>query len=499
MKAMLDFAAADPKVRTRLGAERIAQTADDFKDVSADEEGKPSPVSEPDNEEWYGEMEVDGRGNYLSTINNIYLILKNDPRIKGCMALDLFEHREIALKNLPWRKITHDTRYLTDKDDAGVRFFIEKVYKISNVQKVRDAMDMLLLENSFHPVKDYLNSVTWDGRPRIDTLLIDYLGAEDTPYTRAVTRKLLAAAVARIFRPGCKFDYMPILIGPQGKKKSMLIDKLGRQWFSDSFTTVQGKESFEQLQGVWMVEVAELAALKRAEVEAVKHFVSKRKDRYRVAFGRRVEDFPRQSVFFATSNQSRPLRDPTGGRRFWPVPTHKTEPLLDVAEDLTDEDINQVWAEAVVLYNRREKLYLPEDLELVANTVQEDHSERDERTGVVQEYLDRLLPDNWEGLDVYQRREWLRGDELQAPGTVIREKVCIAEIWCEALGRQHHDMTTTNTKDLHDIMRKVDGWKEYDGKIRFGVYGIQRAYVNKNIDEEGKNSKRQVLPRVATG
>lgn len=469
--AMVEYAAKDVKVRKLLGAERLQEAHQDFEGIEEDE-------IEEDAGDWLAEMEVDRKGNYYSTINNIATILNNDPYLKGRMALNLFEQREIALKDLPWRKITKGNEYLTDKDDACIRHYIEKTYGIANTSKTKDAMDTTMLKNSFHPVKEYLNSVRWDGEERIDTLLIDYLGAEDTDYVRAVTRKTLVAAVARIFKPGVKFDYVLTLVGKQGIGKSSIIKKLGRGWYSDSFGTIQGKEAFEQIQGVWLVEMGELAGLKKAELETIKHFISKQEDRYRVAYGRRTENFPRQCVFFGTTNNRDFLRDPTGNRRFWPIDTMVQQPTKDLFTDLTAAEIDQIWAEAVTLYKKSEPLYLSRDLEEKARLVQQEHIETDERSGMIQKYLDTLLPENWDTLNTFERRAFLAGDELSAEGTVQRSRVCIAEIWCEVLGGNQKEMNRYNTKEIHDIMRGIKGWEDgTNTKLRFGTYGQQRGYV----------------------
>ena len=147
-----------------------------------------------------------------------------------------------------------------------MRHYIEAVYEISGPSKINDALAIVQEKHRFHPIRDYLDSLSWDGLPRLDTLLIDYLGAEDTEYVRTVTRKAFTAAVARIYQPGGKFDYMIVLVGPQGIGKSLILKLLGQRWFSDSLTTVQGKEAYEQLQGAWLVEMAELSATKKAEV-----------------------------------------------------------------------------------------------------------------------------------------------------------------------------------------------------------------------------------------
>lgn len=472
-KAMVDFAGTLPEVRKLVGVEKLQAAKGDFADVEL-EEGE----EEPDYE-WLKEMEIDRNNKYLSTVNNVVLVLSNDVNLKGRLALDTFEKREIAMRDLPWRKVHHNTRYLVDSDDANIRHYLEATYGISGREKIKDGLDVVLQRNAFHPVRNYLNQLDWDGVQRVDNLLIDYMGAEDSDYTRAVTRKALCAAVTRIFRPGAKFDYVLVLVGKQGQKKSMIFDKLGMEWFSDSLGTVQGKEALEALQGSWIIEMAELAGLRKAEVEQVKHFITKREDKFRVAYGRRTENFPRQCVFFGTSNNKDFLRDPTGNRRFWPVDTYTRDPL-NAVEDISRETVGQIWAEVVQIYRQGETLYLPAELEEIAYKQQEEHTETDEREGLITAYLDKLLPTNWDEMDLYQRRAYLNGEEaedLLTVGVNKRRKVCVAEIWEECLGGFRKDMTTHNTKFIHDIMRALEGWQQSKLKVRFKGYGVQRGYL----------------------
>ncbi|MBS1988739.1 hypothetical protein JST56_07175 [Candidatus Dependentiae bacterium] len=476
--AMVEFAAKDPEVRKLLGAERLAEAHQDF--ITVEDE-----TEEPVSDEWLAKLDVDKKGNFRSTINNIVLILENDGVLKGKLALNTFEQREVFLKNLPWRKITPVTKYMTDKDDAGIRHYIETAYSVSGIQKVKDAIDMVMMRNSFHPVRDYLDGLQWDGLHRLDTLLIDYLGADSSDYVKAVTRKALVAAVARIYKPGIKYDYVLTLVGKQGIGKSSIIKKLGKDWYSDSFGSIQGKEAFEQIQGVWLVEIGELAGLRKADLETVKHFISKQEDRYRVAYGRRIENFPRQCVFFATTNNRDFLRDPTGNRRFWPVDTLVQEPVKNVFTDLTPKEVSQLWAEAVALYKAGEPLFLDEKLEAEAFSIQQDHSEKDERVGAIQRYLDMLVPDNWEDMTLYERRAFMAGDDLQAEGIRMRGQVCVAEIWCELLRGDSKDMTVNNTKYIHEIMQNMEGWARAKSNRRFKFYGPQRAYYRvENQDEK---------------
>lgn len=361
-KAMCEFATKDPQVRKCIAKERILEAREDFEEIEEGEEIT-------GDEDWLAKMDVDQKGKYYATVDNVVLIMENDPALSKAIALNNFDKREVALKNLPWRKVTPTTANLIDKDDAGLRYYIEKTYGISSAGKIKDGLDIILLKNSFHPVKDYLKSVTWDGEERVDTLLIDFLGAEDTEYTRAVTRKFLVAAVARIFTPGVKFDHVLTLVGREGIGKSHVFDKLGKEWFSDSFTTIKGKEAYEQLQGVWIIEMAELTALNRTEGNAAKHFISKRSDRFRVAYGKRTEDFPRQCVFAASTNEDDFLKGYNGNRKFWPVRTEIQDREKDVFKDLTPEVVNYIWGEVMNFYRAGETLYLDAVLEDTARTV----------------------------------------------------------------------------------------------------------------------------------
>lgn len=474
--AMMDYASKDGKVRQQLGAEKLEAAREEFAGLQDAEDDQEIDT------EWMKLLDADKKGNFKSTVFNVKHILGNDQNLKGRFAKNLFENREIVLKDLPWRKVDPKNPYMTDTDDAGVREYMEKVYEITGVQKIEDALRLIIEENSFHPVRDYLNRLVWDGTFRVETLFIDYLGVEDSPYTRATTRKSLTAAVKRVFQPGCKFDYVYVTIGKQGIGKSTILRKLGRNWFSDSFSTVSGKEAYEQIQGVWIVEMAELAQLKRAELEAVKHFITKQEDRFRVAYGKRVENFPRQCVFFGTDNNKDFLRDPTGNRRFWPQVTHATEPAKDFDKDLTDHEVDQIWAEAVTLYKAGEKLYLDKKLEDEARKRQAEHTEMDDREGIIRDFIDIPIPENWYEKDRLERRNYYLTDEsMREAGTWFREKISVAEIWYECFGNKPSEMTRFNTKDIHNIMKNMENWENSKHPVETKGYGRQRVYKRKNI------------------
>lgn len=473
--AMQEFCTKDGRVRKLLGKERLAEAMDDFK-------GEMLPEGEEPGEEtfdWLEKLDVEKKGGaYKGTIQNVSIILENDPRLKGCFATDDFRMKKVVLKNLPWRKVSRDTRFVKDQDEQNLVKYLEKLYNISGRLNIKDAFDTHIDANGFHPVRDYLGALEWDGRKRVDTLFIDYLGAENSEYMRAVTRKTLVAAVARVHEPGVKFDYILTIIGPQGAGKSTLIKKLGREWFSDSFNfnMLHTKEAFEQMQGYWIIEISELNGMRKTEVDAAKSFISKTEDNFRPAFGRNTVAFRRQSIFIGSTNNRDFLRDQTGNRRFWPVDITKGERTRNVFKDLTTNEVNQIWAEAVKLYKTGEPLHLSEELEREAAEQQREHTEQDGRVGIIEQYLDMLLPDNWSEMSVFDRRAYIQGDELQAEGTIKRNRVCVPEIFCEALGGNQKDMDKVKVREMHEIMRNMPGWGEHKTKMKFGKYGVQKGY-----------------------
>ena len=464
-KAMAELATKDDRVTAQVVADRMAEADADF-DVVTD-------TNVGDKPDWRQKLKVTEKGAVAQTIENVVLVLTHDPKLSGRLGYNDLEHNICLLDDLPWRKRTNHSRTWVDTDDAALRFYLERTYGLGGKDRIFDAVNIVAQKNTFHPVRDYLDGCIWDGVPRVETLLADYLGADDSEYTRAVTRKALVAAVARIYRPGCKFDYMLTLRGPQGLGKSSFIAKLGGKWFSDSFSTVQGKEAYEQVLGVWLMEVGELAGMRKAEAESIKLFITKQSDRFRPAYGRRTQEYPRQCIFIGTTNESQFLRDTTGNRRFWVVDL-PNDPPRDFWEELTPETVRLIWGEAVELFKKGETLYLPKELEEVAREVQETYEEENPRAGIIADYLDRLLPEGWNEMDTYQRRQWLESD---AEGTVKRTHVCTMELWTEALGGNPDKIDRYGSKEIRDIMTKLTEWRHRGNNRRlFKHYGRQRYF-----------------------
>lgn len=499
-KAMEDLMDNDSRCKSTRVRERHETAVMEFSDVGIGQDGEiaarpeavkakkaargpfiykyPDPA---DLESWAKKLDFD-KGMIVQSRKNVVTILENDINLKGNFRRDQLSYID-TVKALPWRAVTAAENYITDHDLASLRIYLEQFYQIDNVNKVQDGLSAVLNKNRFHPIKDYLNALKWDKTERIETLFIDYVGAADTEYIRAVTRKILIAAIARVFQPGIKFDTMVLFIGPQGKGKSWLIGKLGMTWFSDTLGNINTKEAMESLQGVWLIEVGELSQFRKSDVEAVKHFLSKSVDRFRPSYGRTVANYPRQSVFFGTSNDDEPLKDQTGNRRFWPVDVRYAVPLKSVAHDLSQTEVDQIWAEAVELYTyTNEELIISDDLAPAALEAQNEFTEKDDREIFIRNFIEMKLPANWDQLDRWKRIAFINHeDDLQPVGTVERTAVSVHEIWCELFKKDKADMTSNNTKFIHNIMRKMEGWQTGKQKQRIKFYGIVKVYERGNI------------------
>ena len=461
-QAMSDFALKDEKVKTVFAEERKAQANEEFSD-----------------EDWQKALELDKTGKVKNTLQNLTVILMNDPLLKPLVFNQLLDGMEIK-GDVPWR---HPSKFWRDADDAQLISYVDSHYGTFSARNYDIAVAKVTDDRSYHPIREFIENLPeWDGIKRVDTLLIDYLGADDNEYVRAVTRKTLCAAIKRVLYPGCKFDSMLVLNGPQGVGKSTLIAKLAGEWFSDSLNLgdTKDKTAAEKLQGYWILEIGELAGLKKAEVETLRSFLSRQNDIYRAAFGKRATPHLRQCVFFGTTNaESGYLRDTTGNRRFWPVKTPGTG--IKHSWDLTPELICQIWAETLVYVKQGEKLYLSAELEALSKAEQREAMESDEREGLVRLYLDTLLPEDWDGMDIFERRNFLTGSDFgdsKKPGTVKRTQVSNMEIWCECFGKERANIRRTDSNELTAILARL-GWKRLDSKMRIPLYGPQYVFVPK--------------------
>lgn len=465
-KAMIDFVNEDGAAPILLDKERMADM--EFEDITEDVE------------DFLSKLKRDKNGTPESDVFNCLVVLKQDPSLKGKIRLDEFAHRLVVIDDLPWRD-KDETPYWTDTDDACLRNYFATKYLIKGKGIIDDALQEVTQDNKFHPVREYLKGLTWDGECRLDTLFIDYIGAEDTEYIRAVTRKWMCGAVARVMDPGVKFDTAIVLYGSQGLGKSLILERLGRKWFNNSLVDIKTKDALEQIQGSWIVELAELAPTYKNDNEIVKAFISRTSDRFRSPYGRRTEEYPRQCVFAGSTNNLMFLKDRTGNRRFWPITGDKDRKRKN-SWDLSKDEIDQLWAEAFHYWTEGEPLVLEGALEEEALRIQLSHTEGGELVGLIEEYLEMELPEDWESKDIYDRREYIRnyGDDDYC-GSVQRERVCALEIWCEVLGGDRKNLQNAKAREIIDILQSIKGWSPYSksvGKMRFGkMYGVQRAFV----------------------
>ena len=487
--AMKDAALKDAAVMTELNMARAEENAasnvfDKLDSNTAEAAAEPKqdgqqPQAEAKKPEvsWMMQagLSYDGNGNLRKTRDNIIRILTYNPAYKGKIATDDFAVRGMALGALPWNA-SDERRIWSDTDDAGLAWELERNYGIVGKDKIDAALLLVSEANRYNEVKAYLKSLTWDMLPRLDTVLHDYLGAEDNEYTRAVARKSFCAAVARVMTPGCKYDYVPVFVGPQGIGKSTFLATIGKDWYSDSLQSFEGKEAAEMIQGVWINELGEMTSYRKSEANTVKQFLSKGADIYRQAYGRRTGKFPRKCVFFGTCNTYEFLNDLTGNRRFWPVDVGKLPPVKSVWSDLQQE-VDQIWAEAVVRWLAEEPLYFDKpEMEQLARAEQDRHREANVKEGVIREFLNKKIPDNFYKLSLSSRRTfWGGGMQIDAP-LVERNKVCALEIWCECFGGDIKNMRRADAMEINQILANLDGWKRNNSVRRFGYCGIQKGF-----------------------
>ena len=463
-KNMADFVMNLPEIKILAAKERMAKAVEDFDD---------------DEDAWLSQLAYDKSGVLVNSLHNIRLIMENDPELKGIVFNELADGMEIK-GEVPWK---HPARFWRDADDAQLISYIDDRYGTFSQRNYQIGVTKVSDDRSYHPIREYFDSLPeWDGVVRAESIFIDYLGAQDNDYVKAATRKTLCAAYKRVLEPGIKFDFCPVLNGPQGIGKSTVIAKLGMQWYSDSLSLsdMNDKTAAEKLQGFWILEIGELAGMKKADIDKVKAFISRQDDKYRASFGRRVTPHPRQCIFIGTTNSENGyLRDITGNRRFWNIKVTgiSNRHPWEMTQDLVD----QIWAE-VKMVSEKENLYLPPELENYAKQEQNSAMEIDEREGLVAEYLDTLLPENWDSMDAFDRKNYFRDkdDPTTPEGTVLRETVSNMEIWCECFGRQKEELRPSDSYAITALMMRMSHWERTNERPRLKIYGQQRIYRRKH-------------------
>lgn len=471
--AMTALAAKDPEISKRDLEERTAAARAEFE--------------EKDERPTEADLQRTDKGLLRTTIHNVVTLIRMEEAFDGIRTNLMADTIDVE-SELPWGK---SSGIWNDSDDVQLRAWLEQFAAFPK-QTVLDGLQKVADDRAFHPVKEYLEGLPpWDGMQRAERLLIDYLGADDCDYVKAVTIKILCAAVKRIYHPGCKFDTILVLNGQQGIGKSTLIQKLGRKWFNDSLSLADtaSKTAAEKLQGYWILEIGELAGMRKTEVETLRGFISRQDDVYRAAYARRVTHHKRQCVFIGTTNAEGDgyLRDLQGNRRFWDVRLEGGDGLL-TPFDITDAEVDQIWAEAKLRLEEGEELILRGDVLKEAEERQRMALESDPREGQVMEYLDTLLPEDWYERTIQQRLDWLNSDfeaREQHPGTMRRDRVCNAEIWVECFRRPIGQLQSKDSYAIAGIMKRMPGWRRNPKTLRIRGYGKPGCYEREKGGKSG--------------
>ena len=465
--------------------EKLAETnkiAKKLIEVAEREDAK--EVFQDAGEEWRQELTRDKRHNVVKRAANFQLIAENDPELQ-CIRYDVFHDKYVIEGGAI---LGRETPYLIDEVLADIAHHVDELYDIIGLSPnkvMQDIVTVISKSRRFHPVKEDIESVAWDGKPRVDTLLIRYLGAPDTPLTRAMTRKWMAAAVARIYEPGIKFDYILTLAGKEGTGKSTLLKVLGGDFYNDSFSFGRDpKEMGESVIGYWIIEAAELDGLNKSEIGAAKKFITSQSDNYREAYGRVVKEHPRQCVVAGTTNEECFLRTTTGARRWWIIDVEGAGDPAEWVPCLIAER-GQIWAEAKVIYEEGEPLFLTASMEAEARELQRGHDRLhgDGIDAALAAWLDIRIPYNWHLKGFDERRNYYRWDVSQNDPVSYKYRQLVnarivkaehPEPSVQALSSQKINEIIASTGKWERIPSTVDFSKEYGS-----LYGQEHGWRRK--------------------
>ena len=418
-------------------------------------------------------LERTEKGSVKGSLENCMYVLRHDPILREAIKKNEMTGRINLVKNLGWNRAGAS---ITDNDEYQIFWYFEKKYEIFNERKIKQAISMVAEENKYHPIKEYLESLVWDGVPRMVKVLTKYLGVEENRYSYEVMHLLTQAMIHRIYEPGCKFEIMVCLVGGQGAGKSSFFRLLtsNDEWFTDDLKRLDDDKVYRKLQGHWMIEMSEMIATSNARsIEDIKSFISRQKDSYKIPYETHPEDRLRQCVFVGTSNNMDflPL-DRTGNRRFAPVLVHKDAIEKHILEDEGEsrEYMKQLWAEAYEIYRSDDKhvLKFSKETEEHLRKLQMEFMPEDTNAGLIFAWLDDFKEDY----------------------------VCSRMIYKYALNHEYDEPKQWEISEINKIMNdRSDDWEKVSSH-RFGEYGIQRGWrrISKDRNEFIQVNEQMDLP-----
>ncbi len=456
-------------------------------------------------DEWEAALSLNERNLIERTGQNIKLILLNDMHLKQ-VRFDRFTKQDIT--ECPEFCNERDNR-IDDESVGKIAIYFERVYGLQLSQpRILEMLKTTSKERGFNPVHEFIQSAVWDKVERIDTVVIRYLGAEDTTLTRMQTRKWMVGAVARAFNPGCKFDHILTFTGPQGVGKSTFLNVIAGNWFSDSFSFAHDdKSKIEDITGAWIVEISELNGMKRAhDAEAAKAFLSRVRDDVRPAYARKSESIPRSNVFAATTNETEFLQSCNGNRRWWIIPIKGVGEVREWIDDLKVE-VPQLWAEAYHYYSGGEALFLPLELESEANKRQAEYTTAagDELLEEIEAFLNRPVPAAYFSWPLSRRLQWQKwsadssnyiDDEYRQIGTELLRIVSPKMIKCELPNDTIRTSFRYSSQYINSLMEHVNGWERSEKEKVPGMHAdycgadgrVKRPWIRMDIPKEPQDA-----------
>ena len=417
-------------------------------------------------EEVRGSLDLTDNGAIKNSIRNCLTVFQNDPVLQGAVRYNILTERIDIVKPLWWSK---PTTTLNDTDLNYLMLYLEDKYSLTSEKKIQKALSIIADSNKYHPIRDYLNGLEWDGTERIRYALPRFLGAEESEYTYQALRLFMLGAISRVFKPGCKFEVMLCLVGGQGAGKSTFFRLLAvkDEWFSDDLKKIDDDNVYRKMQGHWIIEMSEMIATANAKsIEEIKSFLSRQKETYKIPYETHPADRKRQCVFGGSSNtlDFLPL-DRTGNRRFVPVMVYpeRAEVHILADEQASREYINQMWAEAMEIYRSGNfRLRFSPAMNDYLKAHQKDFMPEDTKAGQILDYLERYS------------------------GSIV----CSKQLYKEALGHDYDEPKQWELREINDIMNNaVTGWRAFSNPRYFPEpYRRQKGWERIRNDNEPDNS-----------